>query len=225
MSTSERWRLSLERRPSLADRVSAWLTERIIDGTLAPGQQVSENELAAELGLSRSPVREALRDLARDHIVEVLPQRGTFISQLSASDINEIHSARASIEGEWIAMTIEHLTEGDLARLEELKSRTQHLTHDPRLYYDAFNGEVWDLLAERCPNPVMTDFAQSVRRRSLPYHGIVIQVPGMQDLLERFLQELLIAARNADESAARQATRRLFFDAGKACAAFLQLRG
>ena len=56
---------------SLADRAATVLTDEIVAGTLRPGQWVSENELAARLGVSRSPVREALRALARDGLVAV----------------------------------------------------------------------------------------------------------------------------------------------------------
>ncbi len=74
------------------------LKENIIQLTLEPGSMVSENELAAELGLSRGPVREALMELAKVKLVEVLPQRGSVISLVDYGLVEEARFVRETLE-------------------------------------------------------------------------------------------------------------------------------
>jgi DNA-binding GntR family transcriptional regulator len=218
------WRSSLEGRASLADRTCAWLTQRIIDGTLQPGQRVSENELAEQLGVSRSPVREALRELARDRVVEIFPQRGTFITLLGRAEIDAIYRAKQLVESERTALAIEHFRDGDVHQLKEIAQRTRALTGDPRGYYETFESGVPEVMAARCPNQVINDLAASVRRRSLPYHGVAIQVPGLQDLLEAFLGRLVAAGTARDAAAARSAAWEFFEKARIATLAFVDAR-
>ena len=74
------------------------LKDNIVAMELEPGAMVSENELAAQMGLSRTPVREALMDLAKFHIVEVLPQRGSRIALIDYALVEEARFARQVLE-------------------------------------------------------------------------------------------------------------------------------
>ena len=74
------------------------LKKNIVDTTLAPGMMLSENELAKELGLSRAPVREALIELSRSDIVEILPQRGSRVSLINPELVDEAGFFRRTLE-------------------------------------------------------------------------------------------------------------------------------
>lgn len=81
-----------------AEAASATLRAAILGGELPPGARLGEVELAEQLGVSRTPVREALRRLAADGLVEVLPHRGARVVQWSAEDLEEIYELRALLE-------------------------------------------------------------------------------------------------------------------------------
>lgn len=81
------------------DRAYRGLLDLILGGGVDPGTPLSERKLAHSLEIGRTPVREALRDLARDGIIEVRPARGTFVCQLSIEDVQEIYEVRHSLEG------------------------------------------------------------------------------------------------------------------------------
>ena len=81
------------------DRAYRGLLDLILDGGVDPDTPLSERKLADSLEIGRTPVREALRDLARDGIVEVRPARGTFVHHLSIEDVQEIYEVRHSLEG------------------------------------------------------------------------------------------------------------------------------
>lgn len=71
----------------------------ILDGEVGPGDAFSERQLAERLSLGRMPVREALRELVKDGLLESLPGRGTLVRHLSANELQEIYEARQAIEG------------------------------------------------------------------------------------------------------------------------------
>lgn len=71
----------------------------ILDGTLAPGDVLSERNIARELEFSRMPVREAIRELAKDGLIDVSPGRGAFVRRLSVSEVRDTYEARQAIEG------------------------------------------------------------------------------------------------------------------------------
>jgi DNA-binding GntR family transcriptional regulator len=78
--------------------IAAQLTEAIMDGTLAPGTQLGEAELAGQLGVSRGPLREALQRLVQQGIAVSAPHRGVFVTRLDEDDVRDIYLARAAME-------------------------------------------------------------------------------------------------------------------------------
>lgn len=81
-----------------AEQAAVQLRRAILDGELAPGARLGEVELAAQLGMSRTPVREALRSLSAQGLVEILPNRGARVVRWSATDLQEIYELRAMLE-------------------------------------------------------------------------------------------------------------------------------
>ncbi len=86
-------------RPSLVDVVAADLREAILSGRLAPGERISDVHVAAEMGVSRAPVREALRQLAARGLVHEEPRRGAFVARLSRARVREVYDCRRALEG------------------------------------------------------------------------------------------------------------------------------
>lgn len=86
-------------RKDLGGQVYAQLAHAISENELRPGQRLVEDDLAAALGVSRAPIRDALRDLERDGLVESRPRRGKFVTSVTAKDAAEVYSLRAALEG------------------------------------------------------------------------------------------------------------------------------
>lgn len=89
---------TLERGPSLTEQAAEALRARIVGGALQPGEPLSEIALAAELGVSKTPVREALMQLKRDGLVEIHPQRGTFVFTMTAEQVRQLSEIRGILE-------------------------------------------------------------------------------------------------------------------------------
>ncbi len=97
MSNSTNNPLHIENKP-LRERVVDVLREAIVSGEFKPGQPLIEMEIAAQLGISRAPLREALQFLSHEGLVEVTPYRGTVVKPLTRTDIEELYSLRCVLE-------------------------------------------------------------------------------------------------------------------------------
>ena len=105
---------------SLSGRAYYAIRELIVTLELPPGAVVSERELQERLGLGRTPVREALRDLAREQLVEVYPRRGMFVSGVDVGDIAGLSEVRLVLESQAARLAAERRNEADRVATEEL---------------------------------------------------------------------------------------------------------
>jgi DNA-binding GntR family transcriptional regulator len=112
---------SVRRSTGAPPRIQAYATLRaaIVRGELAPGLKLSENALAAELGVSRTPVREALARLREDRLVDVVPQLGTFVSRIDPAAVRDAQFIREALECAAVRRAAEVAGDDDVARLEE----------------------------------------------------------------------------------------------------------
>jgi DNA-binding GntR family transcriptional regulator len=94
--------------------------DAIVSTELEPGRQLSENELAASLGVSRTPVREALARLRDDRLVEIVPQLGTFVSRISVAGVDDAQFVREALECSAVRLAAERADRGDLLDLQSL---------------------------------------------------------------------------------------------------------
>jgi DNA-binding GntR family transcriptional regulator len=118
-------------RASGAQLVYGELRERILNLYLEPGARLHEAELAAELAVSRTPLREALRMLLAEDLVEQLPTGGTVVRRLDLQDMRELYAVRAALEGLAVREACQRLTEADLEALEGLVERMRLLVDHP----------------------------------------------------------------------------------------------
>ena len=126
-----------EVRPSLPRNASLVavdvIREAIMDGRLAPGQRLKEEELARELGISRTPVREALLILQTDGLVEATPNRGATVRAYDADGLGDLYMLRAALEGVAARLAAERVTERDLVRLRRSCDRFEAIAADGTL--------------------------------------------------------------------------------------------
>jgi DNA-binding GntR family transcriptional regulator len=105
---------------SLADQAYYRIRELIVSLELPPGSPISERELMERLGLGRTPIREALRALARERLVDVYPRRGMFVSRVDVGDLAGLSEVRAALESHAARLAAERATESDRAAIAVL---------------------------------------------------------------------------------------------------------
>jgi GntR family transcriptional regulator, rspAB operon transcriptional repressor len=156
-------------------RVYANLRDAIVRAELAPGRQLSENELAASLGVSRTPVREALQRLRDDRLVEIVPQLGTFVSPISTRAVADAQFIREALECAAVRVAAERVTADDVEALEQNLAAQERAgaSADFDAFYvldDQFHQAICDLSGRNVWN--ITQRAKGhlnrIRRLSLP---------------------------------------------------------
>lgn len=105
---------------ALYQEVAERLRERIFSHELQPGTWVDEQALAEQYGISRTPLREALKVLASEGLVTLKPRRGCYVTEISDRDLDEIFTVMAMLEGECARASAKRASESDLARLQSI---------------------------------------------------------------------------------------------------------
>ncbi|MBS0499503.1 MAG: GntR family transcriptional regulator [Burkholderiaceae bacterium] len=116
---------------SVPEQVAAKVGNRIVAGTLAPGSRIGEQELADEFKLSRGPVREAIRILEREGLVQVLPRRGAIVTQLSPTELREVFEIRSGLFDIAVRKVTQERPPELLAVMRAGLQRLQTLVDDP----------------------------------------------------------------------------------------------
>jgi len=122
-----------EPQVSLNQKAYAEIRLRILNGELSADTPLSEYQLAEELELSRTPVREAVKRLEREGLVQSIPNRGTFVAELTARDISEIYQVREQLEGFAARTAAETMSDESIKRLEEEINVLNSLASEGRL--------------------------------------------------------------------------------------------
>jgi DNA-binding GntR family transcriptional regulator len=153
-------------RPRLHDTVVDHLRNFIVEGLLAPGVKLNERKLCETLGISRTPLREALKVLAAEGLVDILPNRGASISQMSEAEIRETFELMSGLEAFSGELACERMTLAELAEIKALHyamlgCRAQN---DLSGYYSR-NQAIHDRINEAARNSALRQTYISVNRR------------------------------------------------------------
>jgi DNA-binding GntR family transcriptional regulator len=111
--------------PAASQRIADHLRAAILGGVIGPGERVRQEEVAQRLGASRLPVREALRMLEAEGLVEHEPNKGARVPRLRADEVDVMYRMRERLEPLAITESIPHLTEDDLHRLDDIQTRIE----------------------------------------------------------------------------------------------------
>jgi DNA-binding GntR family transcriptional regulator len=195
------------RHDSLARSAADWIAAHIISGDIKPGEKLTETSLAERMGISRSPVREALQALSRDGLITVEPRRGARVNTLDAQDAADLYACRLLLEPPCIALAAAALTDATAAQLDSTFQRMTAAVaaRDPMEYVDALKDYNWALIAA-CPNRPLSDYAQGSWRSALRYWDLLVRGSGDYPAESLARNEKLHAAIRARAAAdARQA--------------------
>lgn len=121
-------KLNLDEYKPLRDVVFENLREAILEGKLKPGQRLMEVQLAEQLGVSRTPVREAIRKLELEGLVVMLPRKGAYVANMSLKDVIDVLEIRASLEGLAASLAAERINPDDIKKLEKIAKEFEELT-------------------------------------------------------------------------------------------------
>ncbi len=160
---------------SAHELASTYIRARILSGEFAAGTRLKSEQLAESLGISRMPIREALRQLHAEGLIELRPNRGAVVTSLSANDVQELFEIRAVLEGLAARLACAHLNDEHLADLEDLGSRMERANKDPQVWLKR-HEELHEALSARSQRPRLIQQLRTARGALFPYIRMYIAV-------------------------------------------------
>ncbi len=146
------------------EQVTARLRQAIATGALRPGERLNQADLAERLGVSRMPIREALRRLDAEGLVTLQPYKGAIVASMSADELNEIYEMRIALEELALRRSVPKMQRDDLDALEHLLRRMDE-EHDGDAWI-ALNVEFHDVLYRRAGRALLLETVNNLRVKS-----------------------------------------------------------
>ena len=178
------------KRTSLANEIAGNLRRSIDDGTLTPGTRLVELELSGQMGVSRGPLREALRILESEGLIESSPNRGCFVASFSEEDIAEFYSLRIILEREAAQLAAANASDAQKARLKEIladllqAAEKKDITRVVDLDLD-FHRQVWVMAGHRRLKQILDSTCSQIRMYVFAQTRLYPDLPtGISDHIE-----------------------------------------
>ena len=194
--------------PSLVDEAYQALKTAIRDNVFPPGHQAAEPEIARQLGMSRTPVHEAIIRLQEEGLVQVLPRRGILISPISADDMREIYDVLIAVEGMAAARLADAGGGPAVAALEQATAAMEQALERQSLQdWAAADEGFHELLTERCGNRRLARVAATVRDQSHRARLFTLHLRPLPVASAAEHRRITDAIRQGDAAAAEAAAR------------------
>lgn len=204
-------------RGGLADEVCRSIADEIVLGNFAPSTRLDEVSLASRFNVSRTPVREALKQLAIMGLVEYRPNRGSVVAAMTPEQLDQMFEAIGELEATCARHAALRMTEADRTRLRELHAQGRAAMQAGDMdSYDAVNRELHTTIIQGCHNPVLIDMAMSLRHRMSPFrrtqfrnvermgesfeeHSVIVEAILAHDVITTYreMRTHLLSARSA----------------------------
>ncbi|NPV43960.1 MAG: GntR family transcriptional regulator [Firmicutes bacterium] len=202
----------IKTKESLAEKTYRILKQAILELDFKPNQPLLEEELAEQLGVSRTPIRAALSKLAFENLVKIIPGKGTYVADLSYKDMIDTFNVREVMEGLAAKLAAESVKQGELRKLESVLNSQKQLTEQDPLdirKFTALDNEFHYLISEMSGNEILKE---QILRLKEKFNRYVISHKTLLIERERPVIEehyrVLNAIKNKDANEAEQAMRK-----------------
>lgn len=177
------------------ERVVSVVREAILSGAYPDGTALRQEKLAAELGCSRVPVREALRLLEAEGLVVTIPRRGAMVAEMSIERIRENFELRSVIEPWLLTVAIPHITDADFAEAEAVIEEMSAMDVE---HWGEANWRFHNCLYRRSRKAMALELLQSIHERTDRYIRFHLRLTQGQDKAQKDHSEILLLCRERD---------------------------
>ena len=195
--------LKIEGYELLSQKVYRALKTEIIKGSLKPGTKLSEGKIAEQMGVSRTPVREALKELAAEGFVKMNPNQAVAVSNASVKDVQEVLQIRGVLEGLAARLATKTINEEEIKELEKYQKRMEQYTNkDDVLAFSEMDAEFHELILNICGNNRLIQIRKNLSDQAHRYRIRSLSVPGRLKYSLKEHQEIVEALKrkNAEQA-------------------------
>lgn len=195
-------------KPTKAGAIARSLADEIVHGKLRPGTPVDETQIAARYGVSRTPIREAIRQLTADGLLETRAHRGAIVRDFSEQQLDGMFAVMAELEllcARWAALA---MTRNEFKDLDTLHQATKHLVHDcDPAGYALANERFHEAIYQGAHNGYLAELTISTRARLAPFRRAQFETAGR--LARSFAEHgrVVAAIKAGDAAGAQEAMR------------------
>lgn len=176
--------VTLDSYKPLREIVFEAMREAIISGVLKPGERLMEIQLAEEMGVSRTPVREAIRKLELEGFVVMMPRKGAYVAGVSHKDVADVFEIRAALEGLAAGLAAERVTDDEIEQMERVLFYKEGEERDLEMIVKS-DTDFHALVYKASRNQRLVQILENLREQIQRFRATSLAVPGrVRDALE-----------------------------------------
>ena len=191
---------------TLSDEVFDALVKDILSGALQPGARLDEPSICRKFGVSRTPIREALRRLSGTGLVDVAPRKGVTVARIDVEQLKDMFEALAEFEGLCSRLAAVRMTTLEKKRLEVVNDNRRKRIVDGERDFAGLNNEFHEFIYQGAHNASIASVARSFRQRLAPFRALQF-VPGQTEYSFHEHDAIVAAISNSDGEGAYKLMR------------------
>lgn len=200
---------TIEKHLTLREKILETIRDAITSGALKPGEKVAEPELAERFGISRTPIREAFRQLESEGYLTVIPRKGAVVVSFSSKEIEEFYAIKSILEGYAAHQACRHLTEKEIDKLDAINEKLRQLAEDEEIkQFFKIHNEFHELFRRAADNSKLDELISGLvsKFQRLRYESLA--KPGRMKISVQEHVKLIEAFRARDAVLAEQVVRK-----------------
>lgn len=198
-------RVNLNEYLPLRDVVFNTLREAILKGELVPGERLMEKQLAERMGVSRTPIREAIRKLELEGLVLMVPRKGAEVAKITEKDITDVLEVRATLESLAVRLACEKMDQEDLEKLEKLRDDFERAARNKEIEtLIKKDVEFHDAIFAATGNDKLIHIVNNLREQIYRFRVKYISQMANYDVLVKEHEEIVKSIKNRDKIKAEE---------------------
>jgi DNA-binding GntR family transcriptional regulator len=202
-------RKHIEKHLTLRERILETIRDAIIKGALKPGEKVAEPELAERFGISRTPIREAFRQLETEGYLTVIPRKGAVVAAFSQKDVEEFYAIKSILEGYAAKRACENLSDKEIEKLKTINSKLSQLAEgaDVKQFFKIHN-DFHDLFIKAANNDKLNEMISSLVNKFQLLRLASLSVPGRMKISVEEHDKIIEAFKKKNPTLAENLVRK-----------------
>ncbi|HLC19085.1 MAG TPA: GntR family transcriptional regulator [Thermodesulfobacteriota bacterium] len=189
----------VEKPLTLRERIVEFIKDAVITGRLKPGERVPEQEIAESFGISRTPIREAFRQLESEGFIIVAPRKGAVVSPITDKDVKEFYAIKSLLEGYAARIACQKLSAREIKRLETINTGMAVCAEkkDVKAFY-RLDNQFHDTFLNACGNEKLCSIAHNIVRQFERFRATAMSLPGRMEESVRQHDDIIKAFKKCD---------------------------
>ncbi|GFE56591.1 GntR family transcriptional regulator [Geobacter sp. AOG1] len=200
---------SIEKHLTLREKILETIRDAIMSGGLKPGEKVAEPELAEKFGISRTPIREAFRQLESEGYLTVIPRKGAVVTSFSPRDVEEFYAIKSILEGYAARCACEKLLDKDLEKLDAINSKLRQMADEGDIrHFFKIHNDFHDLFIRASDNEKLQEMISNLLNKFQRLRVASLSLPGRMHISVQEHEKIIEAFRKRNADLAEKLVRK-----------------